>query len=105
MENPLIQKYEELKKEIKKLDSVMIAFSGGIDSALILKVAHDILKDKAVAVTADSPSLPRMELEETKKIAKEMGARHLIIGTKETENENYLKNPNNRCYYCKSELY
>ena len=105
MENQLIQKYEELKKEIKKLDSAIVAFSGGIDSALVLKVAHDILKDKVVAVTADSPSLPRRELEETKKIAEEIGARHLIISTKEAENKNYLKNSANRCYYCKSELY
>ena len=105
MDEELKLKYWQLKKSIKKLDSAVVAFSGGIDSTLILKAAHDILKDKAVAVTADSPSLPRRELDETKKIAKEIGARHLIISTKETENKNYLKNPDNRCYYCKSELY
>lgn len=101
----LAQKYEKLQAEIKKLDSAIVAFSGGVDSTLVLKVAYDILGKKVVAVTADSPSLPRKELEETKKIAKEIGARHLVINTQEAENENYLKNPGNRCYYCKTELY
>ena len=105
MNNELKQKYEKLKKEIKKLDNAIVAFSGGIDSTLVLKVAYNILGNKVIAVTADSPSLPRRELEETKRIAKQIGARHLIISTKETKNNNYLKNPNNRCYYCKTELY
>ncbi len=105
MEKELVQKYENMKNEIKKLDSAIIAFSGGVDSALVLKIAYDVLKEKLIAVTADSPSLPRMELEDTKRIAKSIGAKHLIISTEETENENYIKNPNNRCYYCKTELY
>ncbi|MBI2652241.1 ATP-dependent sacrificial sulfur transferase LarE [Candidatus Woesearchaeota archaeon] len=105
MEKELIQKYRELKKIIKRLGNAIVAFSGGIDSALLLKVAYDILGDKVIAVTADSPSLPGKELEETKRIANQIGAKHLVINTRETENENYLKNPNNRCYYCKSELY
>jgi len=94
-----------LKNEIKKLGSAIIAFSGGVDSVLVLKAAYDVLGKNAVAVTADSPSLPRRELEEAKKIAEEIGARHLVMNTDETENESYLKNPNNRCYYCKTELY
>ena len=105
MDKQLNQRYEQLKKSIKKLDSAIVAFSGGIDSTLVLKVASDILGDKVIAVTADSPSLPRRELEETKRIAEQIGAKHLIINTEETQNENYLKNPGNRCYYCKSELY
>ena len=105
MNQELKRKYKELKKIIKKLDSAIVAFSGGIDSTLLLKVAYDILGEKAVAVTADSPSLPRRELEETRSIAKQIGARHLVIKTEETENKNYLKNPSNRCYHCKSELY
>lgn len=105
MDKQLNQKYGELKIIIKKLGSAIVAFSGGVDSTLVLKAAYDALGGKAVAVTADSPSLPRRELEETKNIAKQIGARHLIIQTKETENKNYLKNPSNRCYYCKSELY
>jgi len=105
MDEQLNKKYAELKESLKKIDSAIVAFSGGVDSALVLKAAYDALGDKAVAVTADSPSLPRRELEETKKIAKQIGAKHIVVNTKETENDNYLKNPSNRCYYCKSELY
>ena len=105
MNRKLNQKYEELKSQIKKLGSAIVAFSGGIDSALVLKIAHEVLGNNAVAVTADSPSLPRKELEETKKIAKDIGARHIIINTEEAQKKEYLKNPNNRCYYCKTELY
>ena len=105
MEKKLKQKYLELKKSILKLGNAIVAFSGGIDSTLVLKIAYDVLGNKVIAVTADSPSLPRRELEETKKIAQQIGAKHLVINTEETNNENYLKNPNNRCYHCKSELY
>ena len=105
MEKELSRKFEKLKNEIKKLDSAIVAFSGGVDSVLVLKAAYDILGANVIAVTADSHSLPRRELEETKKIAEEIGARHLVTNTAETENENYLKNPGNRCYYCKTELY
>lgn len=105
MNRELKRKYWELKAHIKKLGSAIVAFSGGIDSALVLKAAHEVLGEKAVAVTADSPSLPRGELEEAKKIASQIGAMHLIVQTEETKEENYLKNSNNRCYYCKTELY
>src|SRR3989344_5507690 len=99
------QKYENLENEIGRLGSAIVAFSGGVDSVLVLKAAYDALGQNAVAVTADSPSLPRRELEEAKKIAGEIGARHLVINTAETENKAYLRNPDNRCYYCKTELY
>lgn len=105
MKNNLIQKYEALKNEMKKLDSAIVAFSGGVDSVLVLKAAFDTMGDKVIAVTADSPSLPRRELEETKKIAEEIGAKHIVLNTEEAENDKYLKNPANRCYYCKTELY
>jgi len=105
MDQQLNKKYEKIKSEIKTLGKAIVAFSGGVDSTLVLKVTYDILGNNVVAVTADSQSLPRRELEETKKIAKQIGARHLIISTEETKNENYLKNPINRCYYCKSEMY
>lgn len=105
MNGELKQKYAQFKNSIKELGSAIVAFSGGIDSALALKSAYEVLGNNAIAVTADSPSLPRRELEEAKKVAAEIGARHLIINTKEAENKNYMKNPGNRCYYCKSELY
>jgi len=105
MEKEVQQKYDALKSGISGLGNAVVAFSGGIDSTLVLKIAFDVLKENAVAVTADSPSLPRNELEEAKKIAREIGARHAVILTKETRDENYLKNPGNRCYYCKTELY
>ena len=105
MDDELKQKYDLLKNIIKKLDSAAVAFSGGVDSSLALKAAYEILGDKIIAITADSPSIPRRELEETKRIAEQIGAKHVIINTNEAENENYLKNPSNRCYYCKSELY
>ncbi|MBS3102161.1 ATP-dependent sacrificial sulfur transferase LarE [Candidatus Woesearchaeota archaeon] len=105
MGNELMQKYKQLKESVNNLGSAIVAFSGGIDSTLVLKASYDALRDKAIAVTADSPSLPRRELEEAKRIAKQIGAKHLITSTEETKNEDYLKNPNNRCYYCKSELY
>src|SRR3989338_5227323 len=98
-------KYRLLKDSIKKLDSAIVAFSGGVDSALILKVAYDILGNKTIAVTSDSPSVPIKEVKEAEKIAEGIGARHIVINTEETKNQDYLKNPSNRCYYCKSELY
>ena len=99
------EKYLRLKNQISNFGSAIVAFSGGVDSALVLKVAHDVLGDNAVAVTADSGSIPRRELEDAKDTAKKIGARHFIIKTEETSKESYLKNPTNRCYYCKSELY
>lgn len=105
MNKELAEKYELLKNNVRNLGCAIVAFSGGIDSTLVLKIACDGLGNNAVAVTADSPSLPRRELDDAKKIAAQIGARHLIIETEETREENYLKNPNNRCYYCKTELY
>ncbi|HLG23356.1 MAG TPA: ATP-dependent sacrificial sulfur transferase LarE [Candidatus Nanoarchaeia archaeon] len=105
METELMKKYGNLKESLRSIGNAIVAFSGGVDSALVLKVAHDILGENAIGVTADSPSLPRKELELAKLIAKEIGARHIVIRTKETENEQYLSNPKNRCYFCKSELY
>ncbi len=105
MNKDLTKRYNELKKTISKLNSAIIAFSGGIDSALVLKIAYDAIGDKAIAVTADSPSVPRKEIEEAKEIAEGIGAKHAVISTEETKNESYIRNPENRCYHCKSELY
>ncbi|MEK6982996.1 MAG: ATP-dependent sacrificial sulfur transferase LarE [Nanoarchaeota archaeon] len=105
MNKELNQKYKHLREIIERLGRGIVAFSGGIDSALVLKVAYDVLGNKVIAVTADSPSLPKRELNEAREIVQQIGARHIVITTKETENQSYLKNPSNRCYHCKSELY
>jgi len=101
----LDEKHTRLKDAIAKLGSVVVAYSGGIDSALVLKVAVDVLGGKALGVTADSASVPRRELETATRIAKAVGARHRVIQTEEFDNENYTSNPSNRCFYCKTELY
>ncbi|NJN74569.1 MAG: ATP-dependent sacrificial sulfur transferase LarE, partial [Limnothrix sp. RL_2_0] len=89
----------------QELDQALIAYSGGIDSTLVAKVAHDILGEKSVAFTAVSPSLLPEELEEAIAQAAEIGIRHELVDTHEMANPNYASNPVNRCYFCKSELH
>jgi pyridinium-3,5-biscarboxylic acid mononucleotide sulfurtransferase len=84
---------------------VAVAFSGGIDSTIVAKAAQIALGDRAVAVTADSPSVPRAEIEEAKQLALLIGIRHRLVSTEEFSNPNYVKNDGTRCYFCKSELY
>jgi pyridinium-3,5-biscarboxylic acid mononucleotide sulfurtransferase len=100
------KKLEELKRFIEKKgkDGVVIAFSGGVDSATLAAVCHNILGEKAVAVTAQSPTYTPEELEDAKKTAKEIGIKLSVVKTGELSNENFSKNPENRCYYCKKEL-
>jgi len=88
----------------KGKEGVIVAFSGGVDSSTLAYVCHEILGDKAVAITAVSPTYPPGEVEDAKRIAKEIGIRHMLIETNELSNENFAKNPENRCYYCKGEL-
>lgn len=83
----------------------MIAYSGGVDSTLVAKIAYDVLGDRAVAVTAASPSLLPEDLAEAQAQALAMGIPHQIVQTQELENPNYASNPVNRCYFCKSELH
>jgi pyridinium-3,5-biscarboxylic acid mononucleotide sulfurtransferase len=99
------QKLNALKNEISKYDSLIIAYSGGLDSSLLLKVAYQVLGDKLLAVISDSPSIPRSELNAAIQFARETGARLKVITTGELDNENYAQNPNDRCYFCKTELY
>jgi uncharacterized protein len=98
--------YEELKTYLKKFNKVIVAFSGGIDSYFVLKTAVDSLGNEHVlAVTGDSPSLKESEREQTALLAKNIGVRHKVIFTEEMSNPNYYNNPQNRCFFCKDELY
>ncbi|MGB0714927.1 MAG: ATP-dependent sacrificial sulfur transferase LarE [Phycisphaerae bacterium] len=102
----LAAKYARMQAIFRELDMVGVAFSAGADSTLILKVALDTLgAERAIAVTAQSPSLAQAELEDAERLVKELGARHVVIKTTEFEQEDYLSNPVNRCYFCKNTLY
>jgi uncharacterized protein len=86
-------------------DGVAVAFSGGIDSTVVAKAAYLALGDRAVAVTADSPSVARSELEDARRLAALIGIRHEVIRTEEFDSPDYQRNDGSRCYHCKSELY
>ena len=87
------------------LPGALVAYSGGVDSALLAEVAHQVLGPASMAVTADSPSLARRELAAATALAQHRGWRHLVVGTDELEDPRYAANPTNRCYYCKSALF
>lgn len=98
-------KLENLKTIFSEMDRALIAYSGGIDSTLVAKVAFDVLGDRTLAVTAVSPSLLPEELDEAQEQAQVIGIKHELIETDEMNNPNYTSNPVNRCYFCKSELH
>lgn len=100
-----MQKLEDLKALFTGMSRALIAYSGGVDSTLIAKVAYDVLGDRAVAVTAESPSLLPADLEEARIQAATIGISHELVQTYEMDNPNYTSNPINRCYFCKSELH
>lgn len=101
----LTEKFEQLKALFQEMEQALIAYSGGVDSTLVAKIAYDALGDRALAVTAVSPSLLPEELEDAKIQAATIGIPHKIVQTHEMENPNYTSNPVNRCYFCKSELH
>ncbi|NEP88178.1 MAG: ATP-dependent sacrificial sulfur transferase LarE [Okeania sp. SIO2C2] len=101
----LTKKLKELKTIFSEMEKALIAYSGGIDSTLVAKVAYNVLGDKALAITAISPSLLPEDLEDARIQAAVIGISHEEVETNEMENPNYTSNPINRCYFCKSELH
>ncbi|MBL8602884.1 MAG: ATP-dependent sacrificial sulfur transferase LarE [Myxococcales bacterium] len=96
---------DALRAVFASMPSALVCFSGGIDSALVLKVAHEVLGDRCLAMTALSPALPLAERDEAAAYAKALGVPHVLVESHEIDDPNYVANATNRCYFCKSELY
>jgi len=103
--NTLQKKYDCLNKILNDMESVIVAYSGGIDSTFLLKVAYDCLGKNAVGITAVSPSIPKSEIEEAKSLASHIGARHVLLESHEMDDLMYTENTENRCYFCKTNAY
>ncbi len=101
----LEQKASRLVAILRGYGSVAVAFSGGVDSAVVARAAHEALGDRAVAVTAVSPSVAQAELDDARRVAQLIGIRHVLIQTAEIEKAEYRQNAPDRCYHCKTELY
>jgi len=99
------QKYEKLKSIITDMGSVLVAFSGGVDSTFLLRVAHELLGERACAITATSPTYPESEFRAARELARQMGARQIAVESNELEIPGFSVNPKDRCYHCKRELF
>lgn len=99
------EKYEKLRGLLRSYRSCLVAYSGGVDSVFLARVAREVLGDKSLAVIADSPSLPRREFEEAIALGEQFDFPVRVVRTAEFDNPQYLSNPNNRCYFCKHELF
>jgi pyridinium-3,5-biscarboxylic acid mononucleotide sulfurtransferase len=102
---PLQQKLDRLRRLLSEMQSVVVAYSGGIDSTFVLRVAHEQLRDRAVGITAVSPTFPALELDVAKRVAGEIGARHEIVETDQLAIPAFTKNDGARCFHCKTDLY
>lgn len=104
-DDSVTEKLSQLRQHIQQLGSTLVCYSGGIDSALILAIAHEQLGDRAIAITAVSPSLPESERAGAQRTAKAIGARHYFVSSNELKRPGYVANGPDRCFHCKSELY
>ena len=101
----LTGKLDRLRRIVTGMESVLVAFSGGIDSTLVLKIAHDELGTKAVGITAVSPTYPAAELESSARAAQEIGAQHEVVSTDQLTIPDFVQNDSARCFHCKTDLY
>jgi pyridinium-3,5-biscarboxylic acid mononucleotide sulfurtransferase len=98
-------KLEHLKEALRKTEGVMVAFSAGVDSTFLLKIAHMVLGERAIALTASSATAPPGELAAAQEFAASLGVRHIVLDSHELANPSFSQNPANRCFFCKDELY
>ncbi len=99
------KKLNKLKEYLKSLKKVAVAYSSGVDSTFLLRIAHDVLKEDVIAITARSYSFPKRELDEAKEFCKKEKIKHIIVDSEELDIEGFKNNPVNRCYLCKKELF
>ena len=105
MNNEIYKKLEDLKCYIASFEGIAVAFSGGVDSTFLLKVCHDVLGDRCIALTARSESFPEREMEEAIAFCEKENIRQILFRSGETELEQYASNPKDRCYHCKHLLF